>query len=425
MIHLRKVQQQWSRGKSSWLFYSLLAIVTISIIWSCGKLSDDTSRPSTPTGISGGIPVTGGPKATAGTYSLTLTADRNSIPADATNFSVLSAALSDSSGRSVFGYTVAFSTSGNIGWFYDPTAGLLVSEDQSITEEDGVATTRLYGTQSGEVSVIAAIDLNSDGVVDLMASKVIVLTPAGPATCAGTYCLEIGANPDTVPADMATYAIVYATIHDSSGGTVDGLTVTFESELGYVHNDPTPPSSPSTTATAVTNKNGSVSIYYYGDRAGSAVITASVSPSDLIGTLINTTIIHVTEGPGEPGDNVPGLFIDVNPSFQSLEGDSSTGLADAETVTITVDVWDSSGDEVGPGVRVEFSGNVVGYAETESDGRATLEVEPGSLYIGTHIFEFTACTYGINPDQTQLCSTGSFGVQVLPPEMEIAISALP
>ena len=415
MIRLYKKQQQWVWGKFSWVSYGLICLALLGMLWGCGKLSDDTGQPSTPVGTSGGTAINTGPKSTVGTYTLSLSASPGTIPADLTNFSTLTASLTDTSGRSLAGYTVSYTTASNFGEFEGGSAA-----GNGVTNSNGTSTIRFYGRQSGTETIVANI-----AALDITTTAKVNLTSAGPASCAGTYCLTIGANPTTVPADMATYSIVYATVSDSSGGSVDGLVVEFESELGYVHNDPTPPSSPSTTATAVTNRNGSVSLYYYGDRAGSAVITARVTVPDLPEQLVTTTGIHVTEGPGVPGDGIAGLMVEVTPQYQELNGDSKTGNADPETVTFEVDVWDATGDLVGPGVRVEFSGDVSGYAETNAGGTAVLEYTPPTLYIGQHTYDVTACTYGILPDQTQYCEDFSFGITVLPPDLEVEIKAVP
>lgn len=426
MRHLHKLQTQWFHGKLSWFFSGLVCVVLLAAIWGCGKLSDDTSQPSTPIGTSGGIPVNGGPKDTQGTYHLNLTASHKTIPADRTTYSVLSATLSDESGRIVQGYTVNFSTSGNIGWFYEPVSGQFVPARDSVTGEKGTAQIRLYGSQSGDVTVTAAIDLNNDGLADITDTVVVKLTSSGPPDAAGNYSITVGVSPKSVPADLATYATVYVTVRDRTGGPVENMVVTFTSELGYVHNEPTPPSTWSTTTTALTNDSGNASIYYYGDRAGSAVITASVRPSDLVGTLTDTTRITVTEGPGVPGPGVDGLFISADPYTQTVNANNNGLAENIKPIIFKVSVFDKTGDAVGAGVRVEATSNSYGsfhaYATTDPTGIATFTYAPSGLPIGAYNYEFDVCTYGIVPKH---CEESHIQIVVLPPNLNVEVSVTP
>lgn len=349
-----------NRVRSLAAIISMLSIIVLSVFMGCGKLSDDTDRPSSPVGTSGGVPIPITPQSSVGTYTLSLTADPDSIFADMINYAVMKAQLTDTSGRSVENMTVNFTTSGNFGWFYDTTSGLFLDNDTSFTDSTGLATTRLYGSRSGEVVVKASIDLNNDAIADLTTTTTVLLRSSGQPSSAGNYTLTLKAYPDTIPADMATYSTIVARLDDTSGGSVENFTITFTGESGYIENDPDGPSSLSTVAMGVTDKNGSSSVYFYGARKGSAVISASVYVNDLVGTLQAKTIVHITEGPGVPGTGVPGVDLSVAP-VSTIVDLGTCGEEDPRDVTFnfTAAVWDETGDEVGEGVQVELSGSGV------------------------------------------------------------------
>lgn len=389
----------------------------------CGKLSDDTDRPSSPVGPSGGVPLPIGPQASRGTYTLSISSDTDTIPADNLNYAVVTAALEDTSGRSLENFTVMFTADaiGNLGPSHLPAV-------PATTDAGGKASVRLYGTTSGNCTVQASVDLDSDGAFDLSVTKVITLMSGGQPSSAGNYTLILTASPRSIPADMASYATISATLVDSSGGSVENFVITFNSELGYLENDPDGPATLSTTTTGVTDANGGSSVYFYGARKGSATISASVYVNDLVGTLQAKTTILITEGPGVPGPGVPGVFLTAAPISQVVTADATSGLGTASVVTLTADVWDATGDKVGSGVRVEFSGAIVGYSTTDANGTATLQFDPGKLPVGTHEFIIRACSYGINPDGTRYCDNVTVTVTVLaaaPVELEIEMSAMP
>ncbi|GAK57216.1 hypothetical protein U27_04181 [Candidatus Vecturithrix granuli] len=401
----------------------LVWIIIGAIFVGCGKLSDDTDRPSSPVGTSGGVPLPIGPQSSLGTYTLSISSDTNTIPADNLNYAVMTAALADTSGRSLANFPVTFTADsiGNLG----PTH---LSTVTATTDANGQASVRFYGTTSGSCTVQASIDLDKDSVNDLYVTTVITLTSSGQPSSAGNYTLTLTASPRTIPADMATYAAIVAKLVDSTGGSVENFTITFTSDLGYLENDPDGPSSLSTTATGITDSGGSSSIYFYGARKGSAVISASVFVNDLVGTLQAKTVVLITEGPGVPGPGVPGIFLTAEPISQVVTADSTTGLGETADVTLTANIWDATGDKVGSGVRVEFSGAVVGYATTDSNGTATLTFKPGKLSVGTHEFTIKACTYGIDSAGTKYCDDVTVTVTVLaapPVELTIEVSAMP
>ncbi len=61
----------------------------------------------------------------------------------------------------------------------------------------------------------------------------------GQPSSAGNYTLILTASPRSIPADMVKpYAVTSFTLVDSSGGSAENFVITFNSELGYLENDP-------------------------------------------------------------------------------------------------------------------------------------------------------------------------------------------
>ncbi|GAK52829.1 hypothetical protein U14_04086 [Candidatus Moduliflexus flocculans] len=399
--------------KNPLFFYGFIAILGIGlvtgIVTGCGKLNDDTGQPSTPSGTTGYSPISYGPKSTVGTFTLSMEADPTTVPADGTNYSTITVKLSNTSGIPVSGYTVKYTADKLYGWFYEPDSGQFVSEAEGLTDQNGVSVKRFYGTRSGQGVARAEVDVDEDGTADLVVSKPVTFTSGGQPSSAWPYTLELSASPSSIYANLLDYSTIIATLKDATGGSVENFTIEFEAELGYLSNDNVPPTAQTgnSKATALTNKNGSVSLYYYGARKGSAVISASVFVQDLMTSLQAKTVIKVLEGPGKPGEDVAGIAVDVKPDIQYVKADKDTGLS-SEQIKITISgfVWDETGDPSLAGVRVEFSGACNGFATTKDGGafphEGTIECNLGVLEVGTHEASVTAC---VNTQKARYCDT--------------------
>ena len=373
-------------GKTA-IIYGVIALLLLAagLLWGCGKLSDDTDRSNSPVGPSGGVPIIFELPSKIGTYELSLTATPTTITADLTNYSILSATLQDTSGRSVEGFSVTWvSPKGTF------------SESTSLTDSNGIATVRFYGQYSGEAVVQAIIDIDSDGANDIAKTTTVTLTPGGIPSSAGGYTLKLNAYPSSIPADMATYSTISATLTNSNGAIVKNFTITFSADLGYLTNDPQGPSNLSTTTTGLTDENGKSSVYLYGSRAGSAVISATVRVNDLIGPLMRTTNVEITEGAGVPGDGVPGVRLTVDTNHKIADA-GTCGEEEAQEVefTFTARVWDETGDLVGAGVRVELTGsgvnpNVLGDGYTNANGSVEIKYTYINGIAGTYYLSATA-----------------------------------
>ncbi len=383
--------------------YGLITVVLIVLIVAgffigCGKLSDDTNRPTSPIGTSGGQTFPIKPTDSVGTYTLSISAEATTLPADGINFTTLHAYLEDSSGRSLENFTITFQAD-DIGRFSSP-GNELATTTSGFTDAEGHVSVRFLGVQSGSCVIQASVDLNGDGLNDLEVTLTVVLTPA-PAcpSSAGTYTLSIRAYPNSIPADMATYSTIIAMLRDSSGGSVEDFTITFTADLGYLENDPEGPSSLSTTVTGITNGIGDSSVYLYAERAGSALVQAQVTIPDLNSTVLCSVVdVYVTQGPGEPGTGVPGVSITVNTTGQTFDaGTCGETTPVTAAYILTARVWDETGDRVGAGHRVELTGtgvdeqNLISDGMTDSTGTVTWTYNY-TRDVGTYFFEVTAHT---------------------------------
>jgi len=380
---------------------------------SCGKLSDDKS-PSSPVGTSGGVPFPIEPRSSLGTHTLSIAADPTTIPADGVNYSTVTATLEDASGRSVAGFSVTFQ-SDTIGYF---------TETRALTDANGEASVRFYGTESGYCTIRAGVDLDRDANTDLFVSMAMTLTSSGtPPSSAGNYTLILTPYPETVPADTVTYSTLVAQLTDRSGGSVENFEFTFTTtDLGMLSDSPE--GSHTSTITSFSDQDGSSSVYFYGYRPGSAVVKVCVTVPDLNDQqLCAKTIIHVTEHPGMPGPDVPGIFCNQpSPPTQSIKAEEDTGLGTPEDITLSAAVFEERGYPAAAGVRVDWSGDWIGYSYTDASGVATLTVNPGPLPPGAYSYSVTS-TVVIN-GVTYTC-TSTFSVTVLPPDLqELTITLL-
>jgi hypothetical protein len=91
--------------------------------------------------------------------------------------------------------------------------------------------------------------------------------------------------------------------------------ITFRSELGFLVNDINA-TDRTTETTAVTDSRGIASVFFFGQTAGSAVITASVPIPDLSNPLQAVAVVNVTGDSTIPGEVTIELF--VNPTRREI-----------------------------------------------------------------------------------------------------------
>ena len=371
---------------STWLLIMALIGLAIGLIIACGKLSDESGQPSTPVGSTSGVPIPTGPQSSLGTYTFSLWPDMDILPADGVTYTVLHAQLEDSSGRSVADRLVTFSTSTTsdaIGYFIPPGttpgSGSPSTMITGRTNQEGVASVRLYGIRSGSCVIEASVDVDGNGSDDLFVTTQVQFTRSTSPGMAGGYTFTLEADPDEIPADAVTDSLVTATVTDTEGGRVEDLEITFTepTNLGQFEGS-------QTTYVGTTNLAGKVPVRFFGLQPGTALIQARVFIPEIEGYLQATVNIKITAGPGVPGAEIGGVFLTTDNPSQTLDvGTCGEGCAEA-TFPLYADVWDEDGYRVGAGVRVEFytgttGGTLIGYGETDSNGRATVTLTTPSL----------------------------------------------
>lgn len=287
-----------SRRRSTWFVVISLIILTIGVIIACGKLSNESTQPTTPSGTSGGVPIPVGPQSCWGTYCLSLKASRSSFPADTVSYTTLQANLTDTSGRSLENFLVTFNTattSDGIAYFVPWAAPNLpapfATSITGLTQSDGGVSARMYGVQSGSVVVQASVGLNVQDTSwsndDLFTTTLVILTPSsGDVSAAGSYRLSLTADPMTIMGNGTDFSTLTAKVTDTSKGSVSGLAVTFSAL--YVAGTLTP-------ASVETDAQGCAYSKFtvLPPLGGSALITAQVYIPDLRGYLTKTIRISV------------------------------------------------------------------------------------------------------------------------------------
>jgi hypothetical protein len=223
----------------------------------------------------------------------------------------------------------------------------------------GGVSVRLYGVLSGSCVAQASVDIDGDGANDLYKTVVVVFTPAGSPNTAGGYSLELSADPDEIPGDAGTASVITAQLVDASGGSVQDFTILLEdmTKFGGFEGGGTTGTAGSTTYEGTTDVDGKVSVRYYGETPGVALIRASVTVNDLVGELVNTVKVTIYEV--VIPDPVIVLESEGNATVsQSRIYDSTTGTYQYTWSTASLDailrVEDGNGDRVG-GVTLAYS----------------------------------------------------------------------
>ena len=280
-------------------------------------------------GLTGVITVTPGSPDT-----VALTAVPDTITADGTSTSTITATVTDAyNNRVADGTVVTF------------TAGLGSIAPYTTTTTNGEATAILTATTTTGTSVVTATAGSAQGTTN------VTFAPGPPVT------LTLTANPTSIEADGVSTSTLTATVVDAHGNAVaDGTVVTFTTSAGSL------PGSPYTTTTT----NGQAT----------AVLTA--------GTTAQTATITATAGNAQGTTTVtfrPGSAVTFELSgypTQVTAGQSWSGV-----ITVTVrDAWGN--------VKDDFTGTVYFAAD---DPQATLPYTVGLPYTftpadaGRHAFD--------------------------------------
>ncbi len=255
----------------------------------------------------------------AGSNGLTLVATPDSIEANGSSTSTLTAAVKDANGNAVgAGVTVTWTT----------TSGTLANPT-STTDASGFASVLLTSsTVAGAVTVgaVAGAAYNS---------AALSFTPGVPA--AGDNGLALVATPDSIEADGVSTSTLHATVKDAHGNPVGaGITVNWTTSAGTLD-----------VVSSTTNTNGVASAVLT-----SSTIAGAVTVEATAGAAVNSALVTFTAG--APA----ALTLVATPD--SIEANGSS------TSTLTAMVKDANGNSVGAGVAVTWKTTDGSLASTTS-----------------------------------------------------------
>ena len=268
--------------------------------------------------------------------SMTLTASPDSIPADGTSSSAITATILDNTGAPVSkGTAVAFVTS----------LGTILTPSVTTPDDSGVVTVSLIAGTTAGVAIVTASATSGTSTL----TQSVMVTIGGKT---GTIVLT--ANPGTIPPDGTSSSAITATVTDNAGNPVEeGTEVTFTTSLaGTTFRNGT-----QTITVPIENAAGTVTVSMIAGgptQTGTSKVTATVT----IGADTVTQTIYVK--------------VDTTHSITLWANTSSVLCPNIATITATLE--DQTGTAVS-GVNINFStdnGAVVSPAgPTDPNGQTT------------------------------------------------------
>ena len=250
------------------------------------------------------------------------------ILANGSDASTLVATVEDSRGESIgAGVTVTWST----------TRGS-VSPTSSITDDNGMATAHLTGTQIGAATVMASAVMGSDS------ATVTLITDTSSAGV-----VDVTATPPTITAGGDTTTLT-ATVKDAHGNPVGaGVTVTWSTTGGNL-----------SATTSVTDADGKATVTLSGNQAGTVQVTGTAPGG--------SSSVDVTIQPDASSARVIALV--ATPAAIAANG--------SDVSTLVATVGDAYGNAVRGGVTVTWSttvGNLsASTSVTDASGKASVKL---------------------------------------------------
>ena len=227
-----------------------------------------------------------------------VSATPETLPADGSSTSTITAHITDANGNPVSDETVTFATS--LG---------TVAPETATTNEDGVATTTLTAATAAGTAIVNAIANAASGSTEVQ----FVAGSADDVT--------VTADPATLTADGSSTSIITARVTDANGNPLAGESVNFETTLGTIN-----------PATATTDENGvAMATLTAGTTAGTATVNATA------GSASGSTAVTLVAGPAA------SVSVTADPTTLPADGTS--------TSSITAQVTDANGNPVAGGKR--------------------------------------------------------------------------
>jgi adhesin/invasin len=243
---------------------------------------------------------------------------------DGASYSTITARTTTIDGAAVPEVPVDFTT----------TAGFIVSP--AITDSKGEAVTSLYSPASAATAKVTA---SADGVTDSVFVSFVAPSAA--------YILELSASPDAIRADGGvSFAVVSARLLDEDRHPVEGASVSFETDLGFI------------AGSATTDEDGlATANLHSGSQSGIATVTAS------FGDQVKTVEVAFTSY------TEPTPFrLDLSASPATIPADGGDSKAQ-----ITAAVLNSKNNPM-EGLMVEFEttmGKISASGVTDSEGQVS------------------------------------------------------
>ncbi|MBF0413598.1 MAG: Ig-like domain-containing protein [Desulfamplus sp.] len=277
--------------------------------------------------------------------TITLTADKTSIPADGLSTALITAEIKDVDGKAVpSGTAVAFST----------TFGTFLASSSATTDMSGKVTAVLVSSTTPGSAVVS---VSSGGIFSTIkitfgntnTERIIILT----------------AEPPTIPADGSSSTFITAAITDASKIPVaSGTSIKFTTTLGKFSNGQ------KEITLTTSDYSGIVTIpLIAGNEKGTAIVTAIVSSgSGSVSQSISVTFTDPVENSGKVA------YLSLLSSQSAVKSDNS------DKSTITATVLDSNRAPL-KNATVTFSitaGQISNYtAVTDADGKAVVFFSSG------------------------------------------------
>ncbi|HHX3467326.1 TPA: Ig-like domain-containing protein [Enterobacter asburiae] len=263
-----------------------------------------------------------------------VTVDKTTVVANNSDVATFSAQVKDGQGNPVPNFVVNWNT----------TKGTL-SGSTTMTNASGIATVTLKDTVAGAATVTA-----QSGTSSAISAPAVDFTPDSTTAAIGSGDLTVDKTSIVANnTDLATYTSV---VKDAYGNPVQGVTVTWATDLGVM-----------SSSTSVTDSSGQATATLKGTQAGIAQVTASVNGSTPVNAASVTLTADSTSAAVASGD---------------ISVDKTTLVANAtDTATYSAVIKDANGNVV-PGVTVNWAtdkGTLSGSTSvTGTDGVAKINL---------------------------------------------------
>lgn len=321
------------------LINAVVAVSLCGFVLSCGGGGDSDSGSSS--GQSG---------------SITLTADKTTLPADGSSSATITAIIKDSAGNPVRHYTeVVFTT--NLGHFRDGGSRYTMSTQPPLGE-DGFPDPDAPPTGIAEAALIAAtqagtarVTVTSNGVSQALNIELTGGLVSG---------ISLSISQGSVSTDNSDITTITATVMDANNAALKDTTVSFKASSGTL-------SAPSVT----TDENGQASVIFSCGNLDNSNRTSTVTAT--AGSVSRQVSIQIT-----------GTTLELTTDFQNLEITSSaiTSQIDSEKAILTIAAKDAGDNRISnalitASVDASSTGDVLlspssGY--TDSSGELKIEV---------------------------------------------------